>query len=95
MTMIERVARAIDPMCFTGCGNNPAAQAVAKGKASEILNTIEQAGFVIVPREPSEAMIDAYFDRCRDMGFTAHINATAAWEAMLSALSETSGGVRL
>lgn len=36
-------------------------------------------------REPTEAMIDAYFDRCRELGFTAHINATAAWSAMITA----------
>lgn len=43
-------------------------------------------GWVIVPREPTGAMIDAYFIRCRELGFTAHINASTAWEALLSAL---------
>lgn len=48
----------------------------------------EAPDMVLVPREPSEAMIDAYFDRCRDLGFTAHINATAAWSAMINAASK-------
>jgi hypothetical protein len=40
-------------------------------------------GYKLVPVEPTEAMIKAYFGRCRELGFTA--NASAAWEAMLSA----------
>lgn len=38
-----------------------------------------------VPVEPTEAMINAYFDTCARHGFRAHINATAAWSAMISA----------
>ncbi len=36
-------------------------------------------------QEPTEGMIKAYFDKCRELGFTSHINATAAWSALLSA----------
>jgi hypothetical protein len=46
---------------------------------------IEGREWKLVPVEPTEAMIDAYFDRCRDFGFTAHINATAAYITMLAA----------
>jgi len=42
-------------------------------------------GYVLVPREPTEAMLDAYFERMRALGFHAGINASTAWEAMLSA----------
>lgn len=45
-------------------------------------------GFVAVPREPTEAMIEAYFETCRRFGFHAHINATTAWEAMIQAQGE-------
>ena len=47
---------------------------------------------VTVPVEPTEAMIDAYFDLCRRHGFLAHINATAAWRAMLLAAPALEGG---
>lgn len=36
-------------------------------------------------QEPTEGMIDAYFDRCRNLGIFTHINANAAWRAMLAA----------
>lgn len=39
----------------------------------------------LVPVEPTEAMIDAYFDTCRRHGFHAHINATSAWTSLLKA----------
>ncbi len=38
--------------------------------------------------EPDERMISAYFEKCAELGFTAHITATAAWQAMLSAALE-------
>jgi len=43
---------------------------------------------------PTEGMKEAYFNRCRELGFTSHINATAAWSALLaaSALGEQSDG---
>lgn len=51
---------------------------------------------VVVPVEPTEAMINAYFDTCARHGFRGHINATAAWSAMLSAAParELEGGAR-
>lgn len=50
-----------------------------------ILALISPAGEVVVPVKPTEAMIDAYFDTCKRHGFHAHINASCAWAAMLSA----------
>ena len=55
--------------------------------AADILSIILDA-----LKEPTEGMIDAYFNRCRELGFTSHVNATAAWSALLaaSALGEQS-----
>lgn len=51
---------------------------IARAAVRAVLEALREHG-------PNEAMIDAYFDRCRELGFTAHINATAAWEAFLTA----------
>ncbi|MFC7067398.1 hypothetical protein [Brucella rhizosphaerae] len=48
--------------------------------ANAILSTILAA-----LQEPTEEMIDAYFDRCRNLGIFTHINANAAWRAMINA----------
>lgn len=40
---------------------------------------------VLVPREPTFEMIEAYFEACRKNGFTGHVNASCAWEAMIDA----------
>lgn len=51
-----------------------------KEKAEELLSTILAA-----LQEPTEAMLDTYFDRCRNLGIFTHINANAAWRSMLAA----------
>lgn len=63
--------------------NDPAIAALEAALASP---ASAAEGWVLVPREPTDEMIDAYFDRCRELGFTAHINATAAWQAMIDAV---------
>ena len=52
---------------------------------AQVLTALDSAGYVVVPREPTEAMIDAYFDRLHALGFHAGMNATAAWSAMIDA----------
>lgn len=43
-------------------------------------------GWLLVPKTPTEAMINAYFDKARELGFLAHMNASCMWETMLGAL---------
>jgi hypothetical protein len=91
MTMIERVARAINPDAFVDPKTPMRAyrRGVAKRQASAVLDAIEQAGFVIVPREPTRAMREAGYRAMMHTDFTGPQEA-ACWSAMLSsALSET------
>ncbi|MBO9624119.1 MAG: hypothetical protein J7500_15535 [Sphingomonas sp.] len=76
-------------------GWHPSKEILAECRAILALAASDQSvagGWVLVPREPTEAMIEAYFDRCRDLGFTAHITAAAAWSAMIAAAPTAQSG---
>jgi hypothetical protein len=91
MTMIERVARAIS----NGAYDALRVQGFSGGWdhdefARDILTAIEQAGFVIVPREPTEGMLAAGM---REIDVPTYGHVERCFTAMISsALSETSGG---
>lgn len=50
-----------------------------------ILSALQSKDGVWVPREPTEAMIEAYAETAHRFGFHSYITATTAWTAMLSA----------
>ena len=82
--LIEKVAREICDDIGADYDEHPSYwNNFAEISASTILAALQ---------EPTEGMIDAYFDRCRNLGIFTHINANAAWRAMLaaSALGEQS-----
>ena len=55
-------------------------------RAKAALQAIQSSGtFMVVPVEPSEDMIDAYFDKMHELGFHGGMNATAAYTTMLAA----------
>lgn len=61
----EVIARAI---CEADCGcvtENELAR--CEGLTDAALAAIKQAGFVVVPAEPTEAMVEAYYELC-DLG---------------------------
>lgn len=67
--MIEKIERAID---------------IGGGQVCDVpgvLRELEKAGFVIVPREPTEAMIDAGLDAPDD--YLGNGTLLAAWRAMI------------
>ena len=61
-------------------------------KADAALQAIETNGFAIVPVEPDEAMIEAYYDLCclggDLMGVEEGCRVTNAYKAMLTAYKE-------
>lgn len=83
-TMREKIARATDNMAWDAYDQGfPPEEEHWRCHYEQSLETAETV--LEAMREPTEAMIEAYFDRCRDLGFTAHITATAAWQAMIDA----------
>lgn len=80
--LIEKVAWVIadtNPLYSWG-ELNEHGKDIYRGKAKAAISTILAA-----LQEPTEGMIDAYFDRCRNLGIFTHINANAAWRAMIEA----------
>lgn len=55
--VVERMARALDPDAWTTHQGHR--QEVARDEVKAILSAAEQAGYVLVPREPTPAMINA------------------------------------
>ncbi|ASK88474.1 hypothetical protein [Sphingorhabdus sp. SMR4y] len=53
--------------------------------ATAAIKALEANGLAIVPVEPTEAMIESYFARMDALGFHSGMNASTAWEAMISA----------
>jgi hypothetical protein len=86
----ETIARAISPYYWAAAGTarDTRAKKVHRDRslfaADRVLRALDEAGMVVVPREPSEAMIEAHFE--------AHAQAAAffadvpdVWRAMISA----------
>lgn len=83
----ETIARAIYTSFAGGTSDetlDDMATAIAQSAADSVLRALDEAGMVVVPREPSEAMIEAHFE--------AHAQAAAffadvpdVWRAMISA----------
>jgi len=89
MTMRERIARAI---CLTyiranGVGDevDPFGWTEYLAEADAVLAEIEAAGMVLVPKEPTEAMKDAAYDRMGAEAGADYPSPESSWEAMLSA----------
>ena|SRR5690242_8454900 len=91
--MIERVARAL---CQRNCGHigGPDAESLVPGKKNWVFHTddaragfaaLEEAGYVIVPREPTEAMVDAARDPRVANGSPISKGAHEVWRAMIGA----------
>ncbi len=72
-TLVEAVARAIDPF-DPARGRHPAQAA---------LTAITEAGFVVCPREPTPEMIRAVDDEDTDK-YVARGRAYSAWKAMIA-----------
>lgn len=99
MSMVERVAIAIwDERCrHWGKYRKHLYEPNSEGynwedlgfsKRKELLREARAAIEALM--EPDETMISAYFEKCAELGFTAHITATSAWRTMLTAaLGET------
>lgn len=61
----------------------------ARARASLVERALELAGFVIVPKEATEAMLNAYLDLC-NFGGELGVNTPAdAYRAMIAASRET------
>jgi hypothetical protein len=74
----ECLARAISGSPF------PSRRSLARADAA--LAALRDAGFAIVPKEPSEAMVEAHIESCAGQCDEAGPESVrAAWEAMLSA----------
>lgn len=73
-TIIETIARALDDRHPIGCSPEAAAKTAVEA--------ISQAGFAIVPIEPSEAMIDAGYNSEDRDGWSG---PTSCWQRMIQA----------
>lgn len=86
--------RLFDLLGFSGENK---ARTVTRSLAAAVLTAIEQAGYVVVPREATEAMVDAWVeaDWPEEDGMSqSRRNALAAqadWSAMLSAAPKSEG----
>lgn len=85
--MIEAIARAIAPHV-----PGSRKQATADRISQAALSAIEQEGFVVVPKEPTEAMLEAIGSRelgCRRDCTVGRHRAAGIWQAMIQAHRES------
>ena len=88
----EAIARALFERDVKSAGTNDTWQSADSDlvgsywdDASVALAALKAAGWAVVPVKPTEEMMAAYFEKCRQHGFRAHINASCAWETLLAA----------
>jgi hypothetical protein len=60
---------------------------------TKIREGMSPSEWVMVPREPTEAMIEAYCTKLHELGFTSWVNFSTLWPIMIAASpSPVSGG---